>query len=275
MAKYDIYEMIKPNGVEKKTKIKKVSKKLFAFIVIAICSIILVAVYWFLFMKPSMENAKESKSISDIINKVIIERTGENNDKTDMQLKVTELQKSYSNVVAWIKIDGTNINYPVMQTTDNSYYLTHSYNNDISRLGSIYMNKNADVNLPSTNFVVYGHNITTGVMFNEILNYQKKSYYNEHKIIRFVTPNSDKKYEIVSVFKSRIFYENETNAFRYYSFINTTSEEEYNEFVSRAKQSSIYDTGINAKYGDQLLTLITCEYSNDNGRMVVIAREKN
>lgn len=274
MAKYDMYEMIKPNSNPKKIKIKRLSKKLFISILVIISIAVLCAVYWFYFMKPSIENAKESKAISSIIKKVKIERTEENKDKTDMQLKVSELQKNYANVVAWIRIDNTNIDYPVMQTTDNNYYLTHSYNNEKSKLGSIYMNKKVDVNLPSTNFVVYGHNITTGVMFNELLNYRNKDYYNEHKIIKFVTPNLDREYEIISVFMSRIFYENEENAFRYYSFINATNEAEYNEFVRRAKESSIYDTGVTAKYGDQLLTLITCEYSSDNGRMVVIAREK-
>ena len=112
-----------------------------------------------------------------------------------------------------------------------------------------------------------------GEMFTDLIKYQSKDYYINHPKIRFTTANEDVEYEIFSVFKSRVYYKSETNVFRYYNFINAENEEEYNEFVKNAKASSIYDTGITANYGDDLITLITCSYHVDDGRFVVIGRK--
>ncbi len=274
MPNYDMYEMIKPDKEIRKGKIKRVSKKVFVTGFIIFSMVILALIYWFCFIKPSILNARESKAISNIINEVDITDVSEEEakDKTDMQLKVSELKQQYPNLVGWIRIEGTNIDYPVMQWTDNEHYLTHSYDGNKSKLGSIYLHKDADVNKPSSNFLIYGHNITTGVMFNEILNYKKENFYNDHKIIKFTTENKDAEYEIVSVFVSKVYNQNE-NVFKYYSFIDAANETEYINYINNVKQRSLYNTGVDAKYGDQLITLTTCQYSQKNGRIVVVARE--
>ena len=81
-------------------------------------------------------------------------------------------------------------------------------------------------------------------------------------------------FEIFSVFKSRVFYKSEQDVFRYYDFINANTEKEYNEFVEEAKESSLFDNDITAKYGEQLITLVTCSYHVEDGRFVVIGKEK-
>ena len=275
MANYDVYELIKPDKEIRKGKIKRISKKVFVTGLIILSLVILAIIYWFCFIKPSILNARESKAISNIINEVDISEVPqeEKQGKSDMQIKVIELKEQYPNLVAWIKIDGTHIDYPVMQWTDNEHYLTYSYNGNKSKLGSIYLHKDADVNKPSSNFIIYGHNITTGVMFNELLDYKKQSFYNDHKIIKFTTENKDAEYEIISVFTTRIYRDNES-AFKYYRFINASNEAEYNDYISNVKRLSLYNTGVDAKYGDQLITLTTCEYSQKNGRIVIVAREK-
>ena len=275
MSEYDVYELIKPDKEIRKGRIRRISKKVFVTSFIIFSLVVLAVIYWFCFIKPSILNARESKAISDIINEVDIKDVkGETaKGKTDMQLKVVQLREKYPNIIGWIKIDGTNIDYPVTQWTDNNYYLTHDYNNKLSKLGSIYLHKDVDVNRPSANFMIYGHNITTGVMFNELINYKKQSFYNNHKIIKFTTINKDAEYEIVSVMLTKVYSQN-TNTFKYYHFIDTAKESEYNSYISNVKGLSLYDTGITAKYGDQLITLTTCEYSQKNGRIVVVAREK-
>ena len=275
MANYDVYELIKPDKEIRKGKIKRISKKVFVTGIIILSLVILAIIYWFCFIKPSILNARESKAISNIINDVDISEVPqeEKQGKTDMQVKVSELKEQYPNLVAWIRIDGTHIDYPVMQWTDNEHYLTYSYNGNKSKLGSIYLHKDADINKPSSNFIIYGHNITTGVMFNELLDYKKQSFYNDHKIIKFTTENKDAEYEIVSVFTTKIYRDNE-NVFKYYKFINAANEAEYNDYISNVKRLSLYNTGVDAKYGDQLITLTTCEYSQKNGRIVIVAREK-
>ena len=111
-------------------------------------------------------------------------------------------------------------------------------------------------------------------MFRDLLKYKDEEFYNEHPIIRFTTENGDSEYEIMSAFKSRVYYKEEENVFRYYNFVNPKTEEEYNEFVENAQKASLYDTNVEAKYGDELITLITCSYHTEDGRFVVIGRKR-
>ncbi len=106
-------------------------------------------------------------------------------------------------------------------------------------------------------------------MFEDLLKYAKEDFYKEHKTIKFTTNKEDAIYEILAVFYSRVYYKSEKDVFRYYYFVNANNEAEYNE----AKKASIYDTGITAEYGDQLLTLSTCEYSQEDGRFAIVAKK--
>ena len=112
-------------------------------------------------------------------------------------------------------------------------------------------------------------------MFADLLKYKKEDFYKKHPTIRFTTNNEDVEYEIIAVFLSRLYYKKEKNVFRYYQFINKTNKDEYDEFISNAKKSSLYDTGKTAQYGDQLITLSTCSYHTEDGRIAVVARKKN
>ena len=201
------------------------------------------------------------------------EEQGEN-VVTERMLKVEKLQEKNEDIVGWIEIEDTNINYPVLQGEDNEYYLTHNYKKETSQKGSIFLTKDYDWDLPSTNLLIYGHNIINGQMFKDLLKYANEDFYKEHPVIRFTTQNEDKEYDIISAFKSRVFYKSEQNVFRYYDFVNAENEEEYNEFVKNAKEASLYDIGKTAEYGDQLITLVTCSYHTEDGRFVVIGREK-
>lgn len=186
--------------------------------------------------------------------------------------KLKELHESYENVIAWLEIEGTDINYPIVQTTDNDYYLNHNYKNEKSSAGAIYFDKDVKIN-ESDNLQIYGHRNKYGLMFEPLIKYAKKDFYEEHKTINLTTLEEDATYEILAIFNSRVYYSNETNVFRYYYFVNAESEEEYNKFVSNAKKASKFDTGVDAKYGDKLITLSTCEYSRENGRFVVVAKK--
>ncbi len=201
------------------------------------------------------------------------EEQGEN-VVTERMLKVEKLQEKNEDIVGWIEIEDTNINYPVLQGEDNEYYLTHNYKKETSQKGSIFLTKDYDWDLPSTNLLIYGHNIMNGQMFQNLLKFADEEFYKEHPVIRFTTPSEDAEYEIISAFKSRVFYKSEQNVFRYYDFVNAENEEEYNEFVKNAKEASLYDIEKTAKYGDQLITLVTCSYHTEDGRFVVIGREK-
>ena len=220
-----------------------------------------------------LEEGEEIKQESDLLNTIEIEETQVTPQKTERMLQIEKLQEQNSDIVGWIEVEGTNINYPVLQGEDNGYYMNHNYKKEENTYGSIFLDKDYDWSIPSSNLLLYGHNLQNGELFHDILNYKDKSYYEEHPVIRFTTEKEDSEFEIISAFYSIVYYKSETNVFRYYYFINADNEEEYNEFVENAKEASIYDTGKTAEYGDQLITLSTCSYHTEDGRFAVVARK--
>ena len=214
----------------------------------------------------------ESKENGETIS---IENTEKLNEETERMLQVKELQAQNADIVGWLEIENTNINYPVLQGTDNSYYMTHNYKKEKSKNGSIFLDANYNWNIPSNNLLIYGHNLGNGMMFQELLKYENESFYQEHPVIRFTTAEEDAEYEIISVFKSRVYHKSEKNVFRYYFFLNSESEEEYNQFVKNAKNASIYPIDVTASYGDQLITLSTCSYYVEDGRFAVVGRRQD
>lgn len=186
-----------------------------------------------------------------------------------------EYQTLYSlnkRLIGWVKIDDTNIDYPVMQTTDNEYYLDHNLNQEYDKNGSIFMDKDCDVLKPSTNLILYGHHMKSGQMFGGLSLYSDQSYYEKHPCIQFDTIYEKGLYEIMYVFRSRVYSEDEI-VFKYYQFIDAQSEQEFDSYMNDMEGMSLYDTGVTAQYGDRLLTLSTCDYQEKNGRFVVVAKK--
>lgn len=234
------------------------------FIIIFIISICAIAFYFY--------NMNKNKG-KDILAETNIDEEQVTEQRTERMLQVEELKKENQDIVGWLEIEGTNINFPVVQGTDNEYYMKHTYNKENSKDGSIFLDKNYDWNIPSSNLLLYGHNNKDGTMFQNLLKYKDESFYKEHPTIRFTTINDDCQYEIISAFLSRVYYEDEQNVFRYYYFVNANDETEYNNYVEECKKASLYDTGITAEYGEQLLTLSTCSYHTEDGRFVVVAKK--
>lgn len=238
-----------------------------------ICLLIVILILCvFLFVKIYKDN-NEQEEISKVLDSININQEEITEEKTDRMLKVEVLQKENPDIAGWLEIEGTSISYPVLQGEDNDYYLKHTYKGEYSINGSIFLDKDYDFSIPSSNLLVYGHNNKNGKMFEELIQYKDEEYYKKHSIIRFTTIEEDTEYEIIAVFKSRVYYQNETNVFRYYYFINAENEEEYNYYIEESKKASLYDTGKTAKYEEQLLTLSTCDYSTKNGRFVVVSRK--
>ena len=197
----------------------------------------------------------------------------------DEQPEPKEVLDEYKNLlnknkklIGWLKIDDTNIDYPVMQTTDNVYYLEHNLNQEYDKNGSIFMDKDCNVLKPSTNYIIYGHHMKSGNMFGKLDLYEDEDYCREHPYIQFDTIYEKGTYEVMYVFRSRVYSEEEI-VFKYYQFIDANSEQEFNSYMSEMESMSLYDTGVRAEYGDQLLTLSTCDYQEKNGRFVVVAKK--
>ncbi len=218
-------------------------------------------------------NYKNYKDYTHILEKIIVDDSQITEKKTERMLQIEELQKQNKEIIGWLEISGTKINYPVTQGIDNDFYLSHNYMKEKSTAGSLFLDKDYDLVNGSTNYLIYGHRTKQGLMFEDLIKYAKEEFYKEHKTIRFTTTTEDCEYEILAVFYSRVYYQSEQNVFRYYYFVNAKNEKEYQDFIENAKKSSIYETGVTATYGEQLLTLSTCEYSQKNGRFVVVAKK--
>lgn len=193
--------------------------------------------------------------------------------KPELMLKIDALKQENSEVVGWIEIEDTKINYPVMQGVDNEFYLSHNYKKEKNIEGSIFVDKSYDFSKPSTNLLIYGHRYPGGTVFEDLKKYTDESFYKNHQIIKFTTSNEESEYEIIAVFLSRVYYKNETDVFRYYYFIDAANEEEFNYYINNSKASSLYDTGKTAVYGDELMTLSTCAHYTENGRLAIVAKK--
>lgn len=261
---------------EKKEKKGIKNKKVIKIIIIGVLGVALIAGLIYFGVKAYSDHKEKSDydSLSEYMNNNSEENQDEKQEKTEKMKKLEELHNQYEDVVAWLDVPGTNMSYPIVQADDNSYYLDHTYKKEYSARGSIFLDKDASFDRPSDNFLIYGHRNKNGAMFEELLKYEKEDFYKEHKTINFTTLKEDAEYEIIAAFRSKVYYKSEKNVFRYYYFVNAENEAAYNEFVSNAKAVSMYDTGVNATYGDQLLTLSTCAYHTENGRFAVVARKK-
>ena len=184
--------------------------------------------------------------------------------------KYAVVYEQNSDFVGWISIEGTNIDYPVMQTIDNpNYYLKHSFEKQYSDYGVPYVQENCDLGF-SDNCVIYGHHMNNGSMFADLCKYADEDFYREHKTIRFDTLSGFGEYEVVAAFKTAAYSE---QGFKYYHFVNAEGERISTPISPKCKELALYDTGVSAEYGDRLITLSTCEYSRQNGRMVVVAKQ--
>lgn len=216
----------------------------------------------------------ESKKQKEEFDKLaeIVEQTG-GDAKTESKDLLNNYQKLFNennDMIGWIAIDGTQIQYPVMYTPDNpGFYLKHSFKKEHNSYGVPYIAEYCDPIEPSDNVIIYGHHMKDGTMFAGLMDYADKEFYEKHKIIQFDTLTEQAKYEVVSVFKTTV-YDNE--GFKYYEFADAEKREDFENYVKECKSLSLYDTGVSAVYGDKLITLSTCEYSVPNGRFVVVAK---
>lgn len=190
----------------------------------------------------------------------------------DILPEYTLLHQKNQRLIGWVKIDDTVVDYPVMQTVNNEYYLNHNFNQEEDRNGSIFMDYQCDVVKGCDNIILYGHHMRSGKMFGTLNKYSSESYYEAHPVIQFDTIYEKGTYQVMYVFRSKVYSEEDVT-FKYYQFINAASEKEFNSAMNEMAALSLYDTGVTASYGDKLLTLSTCDYQETKGRFVVVAKK--
>jgi len=179
-----------------------------------------------------------------------------------------ELFAQNPDMIGWIAIDGTAINYPVMQTPDRpNFYLHRNFEGRRCKFGVPYIFEYASIDPQSHNITIFGHNMRNDRMFGSLRNFRCADFLREHPIIRFDTRAGFGEYEIFAVFTVQ------PQHFDYHLFVDAGNEAEFYRFVQRVRELSLHDTNVIVTYGDRLITLSTCEYSRPNNRLVVVARK--
>jgi len=184
------------------------------------------------------------------------------------------LYEQNPDLIGWIKIEDSEVNYPVMYTPhDPNYYLYRDFEGKDSKHGLPFVDYRSSLVPRTTNVLLHAHNMKDGSMFATLAKYQSRYYFETHPVVQFDTLYETGEYEIFAAFMTQV-YPAEAEEFMYYRFIQAETEAEFNDYVQNALELSLYDTGIRPEYGDQLITLSTCSYHVGDGRMVIVARKK-
>lgn len=181
-----------------------------------------------------------------------------------------ELYAINQDIVGWMTLEGTNLNYPVMhRPEDVDYYLERDFYGEHSYRGCFYLQEVCSLDPHSDNVTIYGHNMSDGSMMAALHKYKKQSFWEDHKTITFNTLTKYQEYEVVAVFRTSVSV---TTGFLYNMFVDASEPEEFDAYVQKCKSIAYYDTGVDVQYGDKLITLSTCDRSITNGRLVVVAK---
>lgn len=184
----------------------------------------------------------------------------------------SSLYAQYPDLVGWIHIDDTQIDLPVVQTSDNAYYLHNNIDGAEDVNGTLFLDCRADFMKPSTNLIIYGHNMKSGAMFGGLKQYLEEDYISSHDMIQFDTIYEKQTYQIIAVCLSQVGYQDE-EAYRYYNFIEAATDEEFDNFFNNIRKCAVYDKTQDVTRSDHLLTLSTCNSYVEDGRLFVVARK--
>ena len=253
---------------------------------ILILLIVILAISSYFFIKEIAENKKENELFEEL------QEVVQEEEKTTAQNQITDnlknetsnlssknvgnynlecISKINADIIGWLKIDGTNINYPVMQNGD--FYLHRNVYKNYSSSGTPYLAEHCNLKA-SDNLILYGHHMKNSTMFSNLDNYKNYNYYRSNKFFKFYTLEDNKTikndYEIVFAFKTVAYSD---KGFKYYNYTKFYDENDFNSFVEKCRNYEFYNTNVKVNYGDKLITLSTCEYSQKNGRMVIIAKK--
>lgn len=185
-----------------------------------------------------------------------------------------EMHEKNPEMIGWLKIEGMDIDYPVMQSSaeEPDYYLTHSFDKQEDRNGTLFIDARNNILKRDTNVIIYGHNMKSGMMFGTLKNYLDETFRNEHPTIQFNTIYEKATYKVIGVCLGKVEKQDET-VFRYYNFLNAKNKPEFEDYMERIRQMEVFGASVDASYGDELLTLSTCNYYTEDGRMFIIAKK--
>lgn len=212
--------------------------------------------YYYKDITDKEENEEKSVSVEEVKEKTI---------ETVINEKLLKLRGINEDIVGWIKIPNTNIDYPVVQSDNNEYYLDKDIYGKASTAGSIFMDYRNDLKTDDYNRILYGHNMKNGTIFKDLMKYKYEEFFENNRIITFDTIYGEEQYEIFSVYV--------TDTSFYYIDTEFKSNDEFNEFLKKIKSKSMFESDIELEESKEILTLSTCSYEFNNARFVVHAKK--
>lgn len=249
-------------------KLTKKKRKIIWLVALILC-FVLFAVSAFNLIRYFWKSSRSGDTFDDLASMV----TGET-ESHEPKTILPQYQKVYEenpDTVGWVTIEGTKINYPVMQTDPYDYYIDKDFKHQSSEWGVPFVGYGCNLESEHNHVVIYGHHMIDGSMFSALEYYKNPAFYKDHKYITFNTLYEEQTYEIVYAVKTVVYTANDP--FPYWTYTNLSNRTAYQQFITLAEKYQLYDTGIEPEFGDSFLTLSTCEYSQKNGRMLVIARK--
>ena len=221
------------------------------------------------------DNQQEQTTASNDITEDLIVSPWDTNYAPEDREILADLQDLYNEnheFVGILEVVDTDINYPVMQTpNDPEYYLRRDFYGNDSTAGTLFVDYRCDIVNPTTNTIIYGHNMRSGTMFGGLKRYLDYDYYQSHKTIIFKTLYEEQEYQVVGVGLSAVGYDDD-DSYKYYDFINAVTGSELQEFLDNIQSLSVFDETIDISATDKILTLSTCNSYTEDGRMFVVAK---
>lgn len=234
--------------------------------------------YLFNYWHHSAENKEQYEELADIG----FDNKDDKKDKDDSTQNLDETENKgdafdyasllaiNSDCIGWLRIDGTRIDYPMVQGKDDAFYLKHDFHKEYSIGGNPFLDSRNDIKAEGEHFIIYGHQMKDGSMFKGLNEYKDKEFYKKHKEIIFYIKDQKYTYEVVSVYVTNIH-----KSSLYYDFLHKENRMNQLNYLQKDMAAySLYDTGVTVKESDELLSLSTCEYSSKDGRLIVLARRK-
>lgn len=275
----------KVTRLRKKRQIRKRYRRIqwISGCILAVCIVVLIAIV-VIRLNADYRHHEVQKEIKQIKEETITQNEDKDTFEIVMLPEYEALYEQNPDIIGWLSIEGTIIDYPVMQTMeDEDYYLSYDFNKEANNNGCLIMDTDATVGVgtadnqymdgtkPSTNLIIHGHTMKSGMMFGGLKQYAEESYGREHSIISFDSLYEKREYELIAVFYSKV-YMNTDEVFKYYQFFQADTQEEFDDWYENIKSMSLYDTGISAEFGDEFITLSCCSYHTEDGRFVVVGK---
>lgn len=264
MRKNFLYSIFPIRG-DSKGEILRKTITIAAFIVLIICAVKISGYYI-----SSYNNIRENTHLKTAYNSASSVHNSNSKYPSRMLSSFDTLYDQNSDIKGWITIPNTVINYPVVQTHDNSYYLSKGFNKTDDNHGTLFLDYRDNINPMSQNLIIYGHEMKDGQMFHSIRDYEKVSFYNSSPIITFNTLYRNDKWKVFAAFiantlppKGYVFD---------YLITDFNSSKDFRSFIDEVNARSLIKTSVDVKPGDTLLTLSTCTYEFPEARFVVMAR---